>query len=40
LVTLSSLLASLRPTFIWSSLNAVSTPGRPEPDQYRTASVP
>ena len=28
LVTLSSLMASLRPTFIWSSSNAVSTPGR------------
>ena len=28
LVTLSSLMASRRPTFICSSLNAVSTPGR------------
>ena len=40
LVTLSSLVASRRPTFICSSLKAVSTPGRAASDQYRTASVP
>ena len=33
LVTLSSLVASRRPTFIWSSLNAVSTPGRADAAQ-------
>ena len=39
-VTLSSFVASRRPTFIWSSLTTVSTPGRAEIAQYRTASVP
>ena len=37
---LSSLMASRRPTFIWPSSKAVSVPGRADPDQYRTASVP
>ena len=37
---LSTLVASRRPTLNWFSLNARSTPGRPDAAQYRTASVP
>ena len=37
---LSILMARRRPTFIWPSSTAVSTPGRPLAAQYRTPSAP